>query len=114
MIVSDVSCNRPRAYIHHHKLHDLPDGVTSRGQGEVILISKKIEKMLMQEGRREDEGTTTGSERRIFKKETLFHIQQFFWESAPLITLAPMVMEEYSHVPGIDFLKALKKIISVI
>ena len=47
VIVSDVSRNRPRAYIHRHKLLDHPDGVNAKGQAEVIHITNKIGKMLM-------------------------------------------------------------------
>ena len=75
VIVCDVSRNRPRAYVHRHKFLDHPDGVTAKGQAEVIHITKKIERMLMSEQGREEVGMTTGSERKIFKKKNMFYLR---------------------------------------
>ena len=74
VIVSDVSRNRPRAYLHRHKLLDHPKGVTAKGQAEVIHLANKIEKMVkIGEG---DEGN--GSEKKIFKKKPCFTFDNFF------------------------------------
>jgi hypothetical protein len=34
VIISDVSCTRPRAYIHLHKKHTMPSGWTKQGPFE--------------------------------------------------------------------------------
>jgi hypothetical protein len=41
-IISDVSCMRPRAYIHHHKKHAMPPGWTKQGPFEVKSVIDEL------------------------------------------------------------------------
>ena len=45
-LVSDCDRLRPRAYIHRHKLHKRPKGVTSEGTNEVRLLWARIKPMV--------------------------------------------------------------------
>ena len=60
VITCDVGRNYPRVYCHRHNYMDHPDGVTAKGQAEVINVAKQIEKMVMtEEGEGEGEGEGT-------------------------------------------------------
>ena len=76
VLISDVSRNRPRAYCHRHKLMEHPDGVTAKGQAEVIHITKKVEKLLMKEGI--EGGVNSSGEKKVFKKKPCFTFDNFF------------------------------------
>ena len=72
-----MSCNRPRAYIHRHKLMEHPDGITAKGQAEVIHIAKKIEKMIVSNNDELGAIARTG-EKIFFKKKPCFTFDNFF------------------------------------
>ena len=46
---------------------DHPDGVTAKGQAEVIHITKKVESLLMKEGM--EGGVNLSGEKKVFKKK---------------------------------------------
>ena len=74
VVVSDVSRNRLRAYVHCHKMIDLLDGVTAKGQAEVINIAQKIEKMVIGSEREEEKE----SEKKYSNRNHVSHMTIFF------------------------------------
>ena len=60
VIVSDVHRNRPRAYLHRHKVHKKPEGWTRAGPSEVRMIMEKIRVLVQGE-------VPSGTSRQIFK-----------------------------------------------
>ena len=62
--ISDFDIIRPRAYIHIHKLYEMPDGGTLKGQCEACYIIEQLTSLV--------EGEPAGPEvRKIFKEN--FH-----------------------------------------
>ena len=56
-----------------------PEGVTAKGQAEVINLAKQIEKMVMIEGGGEEtEVDTSSGKKKIFKTKPCFTFDNFF------------------------------------
>ena len=78
VITCDVGRNYPRVYCHRHNYMDHPDGVTAKGQAEVINVARQIEKMVMaEEGEGAEEPVTEGK-KIIFKAKPCFTFDNFF------------------------------------
>jgi hypothetical protein len=46
VIISDLGCLCPRAYIHHHKKHEKPGGWTKQGTFKVKRIIADVQRMV--------------------------------------------------------------------
>jgi hypothetical protein len=58
VIISDIDCLRPRAYIHRHKKHEKPRGWGKQGPFEVKCILEDVKKMMPM-----DDGDNGGDDR---------------------------------------------------
>ena len=48
-IIMDVHRFRPRAYVHHHKLHKRPEGYTREGPNEVRMLIEQVNMLIKSE-----------------------------------------------------------------
>jgi hypothetical protein len=69
IIRSDSGRFRPRAYIHRHKLHQLPTGFTRQGCGEMHYLLSKVGDMTI---------GSTSTEKKIFRVKPTVTANNFF------------------------------------
>ena len=78
VITCDVSRNYPRVYCHRHNYMEHPEGVTAKGQAEVIKLAKKVEEMVMTEGVN-DQSNLSGKKKILKVKPCFTFDNYFFW-----------------------------------